>query len=156
MKYQREVDWTAHKLYTDATHTAEVAVSIAPFFFETRWNICKAIPGVCNICKLHPSLCHPIYDPWWKFKCPQCLLEVLIRPGEEITKVILFDDRGRPVDTFKRLKEPVVVKGVAYTHSVKLKARKDASCVLSAQSAKGKKLTGDFSPPYVVRKLADR
>lgn len=156
VRYQREVDWTAHKLYTDATHTTEVASSVDPFFFEARWNICRAIPGVCNICKIHPYLCYPIYDPWWKFKCPQCLLEILIRPGDEIIKVTLYDDRSRPVDTFKRLKEPVVVKGVTYTHSMKLRAQKDAAYVLSAQLAKGKKLKGDFSPPYVVRKLADR
>ncbi len=155
VKYQREVDWTTHKLYTDATHTTEVAPSIDPFFFEARWSICTAIPGICNICKFRPYFCYPIYDPWWKFKCPQCLLEILIRPGDEIVRVILYDDRSHPVGTFKRLKEPVVVKGVTYTHSVKLKARKGASYVLSAQPARGEKLKGDFSPPYVVRKLAD-
>lgn len=156
VKYQREVDWTSHKLFTDATHTTEVATSIDPFFFEAKWNICTAIPGVCNICKLRPHLCYPIYDPWWKFKCPQCQLEILIRPGEEITKVILFDDRSKPVGTFTRLTKPVVVKGASYTHGLKLKAREGASYVLSAQSARGVKLTGDFSPPYVVRNLSAR
>lgn len=155
VKYQREVDWTSHKLFTDATHTTEVAPSIDPFFFEAKWNICSAIPGICNICRLHPHLCYPIFDPWWKFKCPQCLLEILIRPGEEVSKVILFDDRSKPVGTFRRLAEPTVVKGVRYTHGVKLKVREGATYVLSAQPARGKKVQGDFSPPYLVRKLSD-
>lgn len=34
--YQREVDWTTHKLFTDATHTTEVNPSIDPFFFEIQ------------------------------------------------------------------------------------------------------------------------
>ncbi len=155
VRYQREVDWTTHKLYTDATHVTEVAPSIDPFFFEAKWSICTVIPGVCDICKSRPHLCYPIYDPWWKFKCPQCLLEILIRPGEEISKVILYDDRSHAVGAFKRLKEPVVERGVTYTHGLKLKARKGASYVLRAQPARGEKLKGDFSPPHAVRKLTD-
>ena len=32
--YQRQVDWTTHKLYADAAHTVEVAASVDPYFFE--------------------------------------------------------------------------------------------------------------------------
>jgi hypothetical protein len=34
VQFQREVDWTTHKLFTDASHTTEVSTSIDPFFFE--------------------------------------------------------------------------------------------------------------------------
>ena len=34
VQYQREVNWTTHQLFTDATHTTTVASSIDPFFFE--------------------------------------------------------------------------------------------------------------------------
>lgn len=156
VKYQREVDWATHKLYTDATHTTAVAASIDPFFFEAKWNICSAIPGVCNICKVHPAWCAPIYDPWWKFKCPQCGLQVLIRPGEEVMNVFLHDDRGRRVGTFTRLEQPVVVKGVSYTHGLTMKAREGASYVMRAVPRAGRKLTGDFNPPRLVRQLSDR
>ncbi len=32
--YQRQVNWTTHKLYAEAAHTTEVRASIDPFFFE--------------------------------------------------------------------------------------------------------------------------
>jgi hypothetical protein len=155
--YQRQVDWAAHKLYTNAAHTAEVAPSIDPFFFKARWSICDAIPGVCNICKVHPSACYPIYDPWWKFKCPQCDLQILVRPGEEIIRnMVLYDNRGRAVGTFARLPKPVTVKDISYTHSLKMKAKKGASYVLRAQARKGKTIKRDFNPAYIVRKVANR
>jgi hypothetical protein len=156
VKYQREVDWAAHKLYTDATHTTTVAASIDPFFFEVKWNICTAIPGICNICKAHPAWCAPIYDPWWKFKCPQCNLQVLIRPGEEVINVVLHDERGRRVGTFTRLEQPVMVKGVSYTHGLTMKAREGASYVMRAVPRTGRTLTGDFNPPRLVRQLSER
>jgi hypothetical protein len=156
VKYQREVDWAAHKLYTDATHTTTVAASIDPFFFEVKWNICTAIPGICNICKAHPAWCAPIYDPWWKFKCPQCNQQVLIRPGEEVINVVLHDERGRRVGTFTRLEQPVMVKGVSYTHGLTMKAREGASYVMRAVPRTGRTLTGDFNPPRLVRQLSER
>jgi hypothetical protein len=156
VKYQREVDWGAHKLYTDATHTTEVAPSIDPFFFEAKWNICAVLPGVCKICQLDPQLCYPIYDPWWKFKCPQCSLQVLVQPGEEIVGMTLYDDRSRRVGRLARLSEPVVVKGVSYTHGLTMKAREGASYVLKAEATKGTQLKNDFSPTYIVRKLAEQ
>ena len=155
VKYQREVDWGAHKLYTDGTHTTEVAPSIDPFFFEAKWNICAVLPGVCKICRLDHQLCYPIYDPWWKFKCPQCGLEVLVRPGEEIVGITLYDDRSRRVGKLARLSEPVVVKGVSYSYGLTMKAREGASYVLKAQAAMGTKLKNDFSPTYIVRKLTE-
>lgn len=36
VKFQREVDWAAHKLYADAAHTLEVAPSIDPFYFQAE------------------------------------------------------------------------------------------------------------------------
>jgi hypothetical protein len=68
----------------------------------------------------------------------------------------MYDDRSRFVGSFARLKEPVVVKGVSYTHGLTMKAREGASYVLKAQAAKRMRLKGDFSPPYVVKKLSDR
>jgi hypothetical protein len=154
--YQRHVDWTAHKLYTDATHTTEVTPSIDPFFFQVNWSICAAIPGICNICKTHPKACYPIYDPWWKFKCPQCTLQILVRPGEEIIKMRLYDNRRHVIGTFARLKEPVTVRGISYTYSLKMKAKKGASYVLKARASKGKRFKGDFNPTYLVRKVANK
>jgi hypothetical protein len=155
VEYQREVDWNKHKLYSDATHTSEVAPSIDPFFFEARWSICSVIPRICKICRVHPEACYPIYDPWWKFKCPQCSIQVLIDPGEERVIVDMYDDRGRFVGTFNRLPEPVVVRGVKYTYGRKIKAREGASYVLKAQFARGGKLRGEFNPAHLVRKLSD-
>jgi hypothetical protein len=158
VKYQREVDWKKHKLYSDAAHSIEVTPSIDPFFFEVRWNICSVIPRVCHypfpICRWHPEGCYPIYDPWWKFKCPQCDIEVLINPGEERVIVDMYDDRGRLVDSFYRLRKPVVVRGVRYTYGLTMKAREGASYVLKA-FARGAKLGGDFNPIHLVRKLSD-
>ncbi len=156
VKYQREVDWASHKLYTNATHTTTVAPSIDPFFFEAKWSICSVLPGVCNLCKAHPAACAPLYDPWWKFKCPQCNLQVLIKPGEEVINVFLHDDRGRRVGTFTRLEQPVVVKGVSYTHGLTMKAQEGASYVMRAVPRTGRTLTGDFTPPRLVRQLTDR
>jgi hypothetical protein len=154
VQYQRDADWTAHKLYTDATHTTEVAPSIDPFFVEVNWNICAAIPGVCNICKSHPGACTPLYDPWWKFKCPQCDLQVLINPGEEVINVMLRDERGAEVGRFAPLEQPVTVKGVTYTHGLTMKAREGASYVMEAvRRGKG---TDDFNPPRLVRRIAER
>jgi hypothetical protein len=155
VKYLREVDWTAHKLYSDPAHTSEVAPSIDPFFFKYEWGICDALPGVCNICKFHPKACYPIYDPWWKFKCPQCTLQILIRPEEEIIRrMVLYDDRGRAVGEFSRLKKPVIIRGVAYTHSLRMRAKQGVSYVLKAQAKKGTSFTRDLSPAYVVRQVS--
>lgn len=151
VKYQREVDWVAHKLYTDATHTTEVAPSIDPFFFEIQTNICSALPGICNICKTHPALCFPIYDPWWKFKCPQCSVEILFRPEEEIKYVTVYDINGRTVGRLEPLKEPVVVKGRKYTQHIIVKAKEGVSYVLMAEPAKGKQIKGIFNPEYTMR-----
>jgi hypothetical protein len=156
VQYQREVDWATHKLFTDATHTTTVAASIDPFFFEVRWNICTVIPGVCNICKSHPAWCAPLYDPWWKFKCPQCDLQVLINPGDEVTNVFLYDDRGRRIGAFTRLPQPVVVKRTTYTHGFTMRARESASYVMRAVPPTGKTLRRDFNPPRLVRQLTDR
>ena len=114
------------------------------------------LPGVCKICQLDPQLCYPIYDPWWKFKCPQCSLQVLVQPGEEIVGMTLYDDRSRRVGRLARLSEPVVVKGVSYTHGLTMKAREGASYVLKAEATKGTQLKNDFSPTYIVRKLAEQ
>lgn len=154
--FQREVDWTSHQLFTDATHKTTVAPSIDPYFFEARWNICSQIPGICNVCKTHPGWCAPIYDPWWKFKCPQCTVQVLIRPGEEVINVLLHDERGRRVGTFTRLEQPVVVKGISYTHAVTVKPREGASYVMRAVPRAGRLLEGDFDPPRVVRVISGR
>lgn len=153
VKFQREVNWTAHKLYTDAAHTTEVAPSIDPFFFEIEATFCDISPVFCNICKRYPEACYPIYDPWWRFKCPACSLEVLVRPGDEIKYITLFDSKGREVGEFKRLKDPVVIKGMKYTHGLTVKAAKGVSYVLKAEVAKGKKLKGDFNPEYTIRQV---
>lgn len=46
VQYQREVDWVNHKLFTDASHTTEVAPSIDPFFFEVSIPVPQIqVPG---------------------------------------------------------------------------------------------------------------
>jgi hypothetical protein len=151
VKYQREVNWASHKLFSDAAHTTEVSPSIDPFFFEADWSICDSIPGVCSICRRFPEACYGIYDPWWKFKCPQCGLQILIDPGDEFTKVVLYDDRGRQVGTFARLKEPVEIKGVRYTYGLNMKAREGASYVMKAVSRNGVRPKSSFNPAHTVR-----
>ncbi len=153
VKFQREVDWTAHKLYAEAAHTTEIAPSIDPFFFEVEATLCDISPVFCNICKRYPEACYPIYDPWWRFKCPMCSLEVLLRPGDEVERITMFDNKGREVGMFRRLKDPVVIKGMKYTHGLTVKAAKGVSYVLRAEVAKGKKLKGDFNPEYAIRQL---
>ena len=149
--YQREVDWNAHKLYADAAHTTVVAPSIDPFFFKSKWNNCSAYPWVCNICKFRPSVCYPIYNPAWKFECPQCVLQILLQPGEEVTHVVMYDERSRPVGTFARLAKPVVVRGIEYTSALSFRTRQGASYVLKAQGFRGRKFSGEFDPAYTVR-----
>ena len=151
ISYQREVDWTKHKLYTDASHTTEVSPSIDPFFFEAPWSICRAIPGICNICRTHPNLCFPIYDPWWKLKCPQCLVQILLDPGDLRVRVVLYDERGHAIGTFRRLAEPVVVKGIKYTMEFRTKVREGATYVARAEVARTTAWSGDFNPAHLTR-----
>lgn len=54
------------------------------------------------------------------------------------------------------LREPVVERGLSYTHGLKMKAKEGTSYVLRAQPAKGRALRGDFSPPVVVKKISER
>jgi len=152
VEYQREVDWTAHKLYTSAAHTTEVAPSIDPFFFEINTTICNKSPAFCNICVTHPHLCYPIYDPLWWTKCPMCGLDILVRLEDDwYRQVDVYDTRGKRVGRLEKLAEPVVEKGVSYNYKVSVKAQKGTGYLLKAQLAKGKKEKGDFAPPVAVK-----
>ncbi|MCI4568961.1 hypothetical protein [Lysobacter sp. CFH 32150] len=151
VKFQREVDWVAHKLYADAAHTMEVTPSIDPYFFEVKSGICDRSPGFCNICVRRPELCLGIYDPWWWLKCPMCGIDIFINPGEEVMRVSVFDSRGKQVGQFKRLSQPVVEKGVAYHYSIHLQPEKGVGYVLKADVGRGTRLKGNFRPAYIVR-----
>lgn len=147
VKYQREVDWNSHKLYADAAHKVEVPFSIDPFFFEIDTNF-----RLIDICKFDPILCYPIPDPWWRFKCPECGVQILLDPGEEITSVIMFNEQGRRVGAFEPLKEPVTLRNAKYTHGLVFKPERGVSYILKAQTVRGRKLTQDFNPNFIMRK----
>lgn len=153
VKFQREVDWAAHKLYADAGHTVEVAPSIDPYFFEIGTSVCDKSPYFCNICHRNPYLCYPIYDPWWWLKCPMCGIEIFINPGDEFRQVTVFDSLGKEVGKFQRLRAPVVEKGVTYNYRIRLKPGEGVGYVLKAGLAAGKKLKGNFKPAYIVKKV---
>lgn len=150
VSYQREVDWTAHKLYADAAHTVQVSTSIDPFFFEIGTSICDRSPYFCRICEIEPILCYPIYDPWWWLKCPMCGITIYIDPGEEFEHVAVFDSLGKEAGRFERLREPLVENGVKYTYSVRLRPREGIGYVLKAES-EGRKPRGAFRPAYIVK-----
>ncbi len=150
IKYGREVDWTTHKLYADAAHTIEVTPSIDPFYFSVPTSACDRATIFCRICDIKPLACYPIFDPWWWLKCPMCGITILVNPGDEITRVSVFDSEGKRVGVLRRLPRPVVEKGVRYTHSISLKPRQRIGYVLRAETAPGKAIN-EFSPAYTVR-----
>ena len=154
IKYQREVDWTTHKLFTDATHISTVNPSIDPFFFDVSTTVCDRSPIFCNICKVVPLACFPIYDPWWWLKCPACGIQIFVDPGEEFTQITVFDSLGHDVGRLERLSEPVRENGVTYSHSIKLKPAKGVGYVFRAQLGPGKKLNREFKPAYMVKTMA--
>ncbi len=150
--FHREVDWTAHKLYSDAAHTKVVAPSIDPYFFEINTSICNKTPFFCNICKLKPYLCYPIFDPLWFLKCPMCGIDILVKLDDDYYKqVTVYDSLEKKVGTLQRLPEPVVEKGVAYNYKVSLQPKEGLGYVLKAELAAGKKLPGNFTPPVAVK-----
>lgn len=151
IKYQREVDWTSHKLYADAAHTTEVAPSIDPFFFEIGTNACNKSHYFCRICDIKPNLCYPIYDPWWWLKCPMCGINIYIDPGDEFKQIVVFDSLGEEVGKLERLREPIVEKGVKYTYGVRLKLKEGVGYVLKAEPGQATKLESAFNPTYMVR-----
>jgi hypothetical protein len=150
VKYQREVDWTTHKLFADAAHTTVVAPSIDPFFFEIGTNVCSRSRYFCNICEIRPDACFPIYDPWWWLKCPMCGITIYVDPGDEFEQVAVYDSLGKEVGRLERLTQPVVENGVTYTYAVKLKLRQGVGYVLKATSANAKSANA-FMPQYSVR-----
>lgn len=151
VKYQREVDWTTHKLYADAAHTTEVPPSIDPFFFEIGTNACNRSHYFCKICDIKPELCYAIYDPWWWLKCPMCGINIYINPGDEFEKILVFDSLGEEVGEFERLREPLVENGVKYAYGVRLKLKEGIGYVLKGVPGEGKEAKGAFMPAYVVR-----
>jgi hypothetical protein len=150
VKYQREVDWTTHKLFADAAHTTVVAPSIDPFFFEITTNACSRSRFFCNICEIRPVDCFPIYDPWWWLKCPACGITIYVDPGDEFEQVAVYDSLGKEVGRLERLTQPVVENGVTYTYAVKLKLRQGVGYVLKATRANAKS-ENSFMPQYSVR-----
>lgn len=78
-------------------------------------------------------------------------IEILVKPGEEVLRTRVFDNNGRMIGELRRLKEPVIVSGVKYTHSITVKAKEGVSYVLKAETANGKALNGNFSPAYTIR-----
>jgi hypothetical protein len=150
VRYQRQVDWTTHKLYAEAAHTTQVAPSIDPFFFEINTSVCNRLPSFCNICQLFPHLCYPIYDPWWWLKCPMCGITIYIDKGDDFRQVIVYDSLGKVAGRFERLSQPLVEKGVTYNYAVKLKARKGVGFVMKADATAGRKPAG-FQPALLVR-----
>ena len=153
VRYQREVDWTTHQLFTSSAHTTTVAASIDPFFFEVGAGLCDKWMG-CNICKLNPRWCWPVtYDPWWRFKCPMCGIQILVDPGDPIERVSIFDSRGKQVGRLERLREPVEVKGVRYAYGITLKPEEGVGYVLKAEPAKGKEVGKSFHPAFAVKRI---
>lgn len=120
---------------------------------EPPVSICGISMSFCNICKIRPHVCYPIYDPWWKFKCPNCMIDILVDLDERIRYVTVFDSNGRKIGVLNRLKKPVVINGVRYTHDIAVKARKGVSYVLKAETAKGTRLDGKFKPAYTLREV---
>jgi hypothetical protein len=149
VRYQREVDWTTHKLFADASHTVEVPPSIDPFYFRIGTNACSRSRYFCKICAIRPSACYPIYDPWWWLKCPQCGITIYINPGDPIERVSIYDSLGKQVGVFKKLARPLVENGVKYTYAAKLKVAKGVGYVMKAESANQK--AGSFQPAYTVK-----
>jgi hypothetical protein len=154
--FQREVDWTTHRLFTDASHTTEVAPSIDPFFFEIQTSTCGKIAIFCQICELWPSPCFPIYDPWWWLKCPQCGITIFVNPGDEYSRINVFDSLGKPAGALQRLAEPVVEKGTTFTYSINLKPRRGVGYLLRAEQQSRECRQGDFRPQYFVRQAEQR
>lgn len=157
VRFQRYVDWTTHKLFADAAKTTAVSPSIDPFFFETNMGLCEIYPWICrppvfNICIVKPLICHGIFDPWWKFKCPQCGLNVIINPGDEVTKVVMYDDRGKKIGNFQRLERPIQLRGATYTYGLRMHARPNASYVLIAEQLRGRKGV-EFNPIHATINL---
>lgn len=153
VKYQREVDWSTHKLFADGAHTQEVAPSVDPFFFEVGTSICNRIPVICeNICFRDPRVCFPIYDPWWWLKCPECGIQIFVNPGEEYQHVTVYNTLGKEVGELHRLEHPVVEHGITYTYSIRgLKSQKDVGYVLKAHAAGDHKVRKSFAPKYFVK-----
>lgn len=152
VKYQREVDWATHKLYADPGHQQEVAASIDPFFFEVAATICNRIPVICvDICRNRPSVCYPIYDPWWWLKCPACGIEIFVDPGEEYQNVIVYNSLGKEVGVLQRLQRPVVEGGVRYTYSIRLQVQEGVGYVLRANVGAKERLKTPFSPKFAVK-----
>jgi hypothetical protein len=114
-------------------------------------GFCDLYPRSCNICKFRPRSCYPIYDPWWWLKCPACNLQIVINPGDEVTRVTVYDNLGRQVGVASRLARPVVINGTRYTHAISLKGKEGVSYVLKAEGANGKELGGKFAPAYAIR-----
>jgi hypothetical protein len=150
VKYQREVNWISHKLYTDASHTVEVPPSIDPFFFEVGTNVCSRSRYFCNICAVLPIACYPMYDPWWWLKCPACGITIYINPGDEFQNIAVFDSLGRRVGRFERLPKPLAEKGVTYTYAARLKVRKGVGFVLKAEPIK-QTARSSFNPAFTVK-----
>jgi hypothetical protein len=127
-----------------------VAASVDPFFVEVQATACDNLPILCNICRFRPEVCYGIYDPWWRFKCPMCGIEIFVNPGDLVSKVSVFDTRGRKVGNLQRLNKPLVERGVVYTYSIRLKPTENVGYVLKAEGARGKK---DFNPVYLVKSI---
>jgi hypothetical protein len=153
VSYQREVDWTTHKLFANVAHTIEVPPSIDPFFFEIPTTLCEKSLIFCNICRIRPEVCYPIYDPWWWLKCPECGIIIYVDPGEEFQTVpiAVFNSLGQEVGRVERLREPVVENGVKYNFAVKLKVQEGVGYVLRADVGKDRKLKGAFTPETFVK-----
>jgi hypothetical protein len=151
--YARDVDWTAHKLYTDATHTVEVPPSIDPFFFEANYDppLCVRIPMACV-----PVL----FNPWWWLDCPACNFNVYLQLGpeveEELVQLSLIDQHGRVVGQFQRVAPAIEIDGARYNYRAKLNAKKDHSYMLAARIGKGRKHLTNFAPKYVVKAVKGR
>ena len=95
VKYQRNVDFTTQRLRNE-TDTADVAISIDPFFFKvsppTVFDICRFKPTFCWLAKLEPGkividkIDRPIvFDPipkncLVKWECPGCGARALCPP----------------------------------------------------------------------------
>lgn len=119
-------------------------------------GFCELYPKACIPCKLKPHVCYPIYDPWWWLKCPACNLQIVIDPGDEVSRIRVYDNLGRPAGVASRLKTPVVINGVTYTYGITLKAREGVSYVLKAEAANGKELSGKFTPALAIREAGGK
>lgn len=150
VRYQREVDWTSHTLYTNASHSSTVPRSIDPFFFQSKTTVCNKLAVFCNICQSFPDLCYPIFDPWWWLKCPACNLVIYINPGDLFQNVQIWDSQDTPLGSFQRLATPVVLNGVTYTHSATLQVRQGVGYVLKAQATTSN-MSGIFLPAFTVQ-----